>query len=240
MQRTLIAVNPTEHYEELFSNALKLKYIDNVIKSTPENFLMDTISVISAGDTPIFIKGLIETKDFLRLFTRNKNELIENKDKLLSHCSIFNENFLATDVAFNTYPSAADKLQITKNALELYKKLFPDNKQIKISALTPAGKCDQSHSAVDAKFVEENLHDSDAYIAYEQLDSALYEEEAKIKGKTNWAPTDIFLCHDYESGNILYKAFTKLSKFSVAGLILGAKGPICLNSRGDAMDEKLL
>lgn len=238
MKKILIIVNPTADYDEVFSESLKNGYIDDIIKTTPENFDSNLDSVLKNENLPIFMKGLIETADFMRLILKRKE--LYTPGTLLSHCGFFDNRFILTDAAMNLNPDAESKLKIVQNAIYLYKKLNPEkNEKPKISALTPSGKYNPKiQSSIDAAFLAEKLAD-EADVVMDQLDTAISEKAAKIKGLSNTKPADIILCHDLDSGNILYKAFTLFKNYSVAGLIIGAKYPICLTSRADSMDSKL-
>lgn len=238
MKKVLIVVNPTDDYNDVFSKSLENGYINRIIKTIPENFDSDLNIVLENGELPIFMKGLIETSDFMRLILKRK-ELYETGN-LLSHCGFFDDRFILTDAAMNLSPDAETKLKILNNAIYLYKKLNSEKTELpKISALTPAGKFNPKiKSSVDAVFLAEQLKDV-ATVVLDQLDTAISTKAAETKGRESGRPADIILCHDLDSGNILYKAFTLLGNYSVAGLIIGAKYPICVTSRADKFDSKL-
>ncbi len=234
--KTLIIVNMTNI--ENLENITDIKDI-NIISTTPENFNKTIDSVFTAGDTPIFIKGLIETSDFMRLILARPD--VYTKGTLLSHCGIVDERFIITDAALNMYPDAAAKVKITENAIWLYKQLHGESARPKVSVLTPAGKANPKiPSSVDAEFVREKLQNV-ADVVLDQLDTALSSEANAIKGRKGEEarPADILLCNDLDSGNILFKAFTMLGNYPIAGLIIGAKYPICLNSRADTKQSKM-
>jgi phosphate butyryltransferase len=238
MKKILVVVNPTEDYEKVFAKAIENGYINEIIKTTNETFDSDVDSLFTEGNSPIFMKGLIETADFMRLILKRKD--LYEPGNLLSHCGFFDDRFILTDAAMNLNPDAESKLKILQNAIFLYKKLNPEkNEKPKISALTPAGKYNPKiQSSVDAIYLTEKLVDQ-ADVVMDQLDTAISSKASEIKGKGSGKPTDIILCHDLDSGNILYKAFTLLGNYTVAGLIIGAKYPICVTSRADSFESKL-
>jgi phosphate acetyltransferase len=73
------------------------------------------------------------------------------------------------------------------------------------------------------------------------FDNAISTEAAKIKGITSEVAgdPDILLCPDLEAGNILAKQLTFLANADSAGLVLGARVPIILTSRADALLTRL-
>lgn len=238
MKKILVVVNPVEGYEKVFETAIEKGFVDEVVKTTPEKFESDLEIVFQNGNLPIFMKGLIETADFMRLILKRKD--LYNPGTLLSHCGLFDGRIILTDAALNLNPDAESKLKILENAIYFYKKLNPGKTEIpKISALTPAGKLNPKiQSSVDAVYLSEKLKNH-AEVVLDQLDTALSDKAATIKGHGKSRPADIILCHDLDSGNILYKAFTLLAGYSVAGLIIGANYPICLTSRADTYESKL-
>lgn len=66
-------------------------------------------------------------------------------------------------------------------------------------------------------------------------------ESARVKGIFSEVAgnADILVVPDIESGNMLYKQMTYLSKIEAAGMVLGASVPIILTSRGsDELSRK--
>lgn len=241
----LLAVNATTDYDNLFESAMAKNIVNIVTKTTPEKFNDEIDSGFAKGNKIILMKGLIETADFMRLVLKRKD--LRNDTSFLSHCGIFEkeeggDNFIITDAALNMYPNAETKIKIAENALSLYKNInFSKPLQLpKISALTPAGKPNPKiPSSMDANIVAEQLSGR-ATVVLDQLDTALSTKAMKTKGREDLRPADILLCHDLDSGNVLYHALTEFAGFSAAGLIIGANVPICVTSRTDTMKSKLL
>ena len=236
MKKVLILVNFVDKFQNMIETAINQKMVDYVIKTDIENFNTDTDKVLENGDSPVFMKGLIETSDFMRLIL--KHGKLYDKSNLLSHCGIFDDRFILTDGALNINPSKEDKVKIIENSLFLFDKLHKGEKA-KVSILTPAGKYNPKiQSSVDGAYVIENLKDKADFV-FDQLDTAVSNKAAEIKGKKADRESNILLCHDLDSGNILYKSFTQFCGYLVAGLIIGAKYPICLTSRSDSTESKL-
>ena len=236
MKKILVLVNFVDKFQNMIDEALSKKMIDEVIKTDIDNFNKDTDKILENNDRPIFMKGLIETSDFMRLIL--KHGKLYDKSKLLSHCGVFDDRFILTDGALNINPSREEKVKIIENALFLFNKLHKDEKA-KVSILTPSGKYNPKiQSSVDGVYVMEELEDKADFV-FDQLDTAISIKAAEIKGKTLDKESNILLCHDLDSGNILYKSFTQFCGYLVAGLIIGAKFPICLTSRSDSTESKL-
>jgi phosphate butyryltransferase len=72
------------------------------------------------------------------------------------------------------------------------------------------------------------------------LDVAFSEESARIKGIQSpvAGDADILVFPNIESGNIFFKSCTYLSQGELGAVVVGAKCPCVLTSRGDSDDTK--
>ena len=72
------------------------------------------------------------------------------------------------------------------------------------------------------------------------LDLALDAESAKIKGYESpvTGRTDILVVPSMSAGNIMVKALIEFAGAKMAGVVIGAKCPIALNSRSASFEEK--
>jgi len=73
------------------------------------------------------------------------------------------------------------------------------------------------------------------------LDLALDAETAAIKGMKNpvAGDADCLVFPNLESSNVFYKCCTKFDKSEVGAMLMGAKVPCVLSSRGDTSKTKL-
>jgi phosphate butyryltransferase len=73
------------------------------------------------------------------------------------------------------------------------------------------------------------------------LDTALDKESADIKKLTSPVAgnADCLLFPNIESGNVFYKSNTKLAKSELGAMVMGAKVPCILTSRGDSAKSKM-
>src|SRR5699024_2175931 len=74
------------------------------------------------GEADILLKGLLETKTFLKSILNKEVGL--RTGKMMSHVCVFeiegiDRLLFFTDVAFNTYPTLEEKVNIVKNAVEV-------------------------------------------------------------------------------------------------------------------------
>jgi len=73
------------------------------------------------------------------------------------------------------------------------------------------------------------------------LDAAIDKESAQIKKLSGpvAGDADCLLFPNIESGNVFYKANTKLAKAELGAFVAGARVPCVLSSRGDSAITKL-
>ncbi len=74
------------------------------------------------------------------------------------------------------------------------------------------------------------------------VDLTLNKESAEIKGFDSpvTGDADILIAPNITTGNIMSKAILELAHGKMAGMIVGAKVPVVLTSRGATSEEKYL
>ena len=72
------------------------------------------------------------------------------------------------------------------------------------------------------------------------FDNAVSKAAAELKGIDSEVAgdADLLLCHDINTGNVLYKSLTILGGATSAAVIMGATVPIVLTSRADSEETK--
>ena len=73
------------------------------------------------------------------------------------------------------------------------------------------------------------------------LDVAIDKESASIKKLTSdvAGDADCLLFPNIESGNVFFKTCTKFAKAELGAMVMGAKVPCVLTSRGDSVNSKM-
>lgn len=149
-----------------------------------------------------------------------------------------------TDAAINLFPNLLEKVDIVQNAIDLFRGLGLGIPRIAIvSAIETVNP--NIPSTLDAtalcKMAERGQIVGAIIDGPLAFDNAISCESAKVKGIVSPVAgnADIIVVPDIESGNLLYKQMTYLSKMEAAGIVMGAKVPIILTSRGsDQMSRK--
>ncbi|MGH7298536.1 MAG: bifunctional enoyl-CoA hydratase/phosphate acetyltransferase [Polyangiaceae bacterium] len=151
---------------------------------------------------------------------------------------------LVTDAAINIYPTLDDKVDITKNAIELAHALgIPKPAVAILSAVeTVSSKITSTIDAAalckmaDRRQIEGAILDGPL-----AFDTAVSAEAAAIKELVSPVAgvADVLLVPDLESGNMLAKQLEYLGGAELAGVVLGARVPIVLTSRSDSARARL-
>ena len=142
-----------------------------------------------------------------------------------------------SDAAINIKPNLADKKDITQNAIDLFHALgFGLPKVAIICAVESINEAMQStlDAAALSKMAERGEITGAIVDGPLAFDNAISIDSAREKHIHSSVAgyADILIVPDIESGNILYKEMTFLSELDAAGMVLGAKVPIILISRG--------
>lgn len=194
------------------------------------------------------MKGKIQTSDLLKAVVDKEKGL--RTGSIMSHLGIFNfESYhkllFVTDGGMNIYPTLKEKKQIVQNAVNAL--LSMGYEKPKVSALCAVEvvnpKMIETVDASELKKMNENNEIKNCILEGPiSYDLMLSKESATIKGYSSPVieDTDIVLVPNIAAGNILGKSLMYSAGAKMAGMILGAKVPIVLTSRGSTSEEKFL
>jgi phosphate butyryltransferase len=209
---------------------------------------LKAVSFVSMGEAQVFMKGMVNSSDFLRAVLDAEVGL--RTGRLLSHLSAFEvpnseKIIFFTDGGINILPTLEEKKDILTNSLIALKALGIDHP--KVAVLTANEQVNSKMPAtVDAKY----LVDLQASGEYFQgctiegpiaMDVALDLDAAKHKGLTSCisGDVDLFMFPSIEAANICSKSLTHFAKFKFSGVVVGATHPSVLVSRSDSATTKL-
>ena len=205
------------------------------------------VSVIRDGLGDVLMKGHIQTRDLLKAVVNKETGIRESKT--LSHVAIneipyYHKLLFLTDGGMMLTPDVDTKEDILLNALELTKKLgyVHTNVAILDASENVNPKLQASTDAVILKDRFEKNDFGDVTVEGPiSLDLSLSKEIAKEKEYISpvAGEADILLVPDIVAGNLLGKSMVTFGKGKMAGLVLGAKVPIIITSRGSTTEEKM-
>ncbi len=189
----------------------------------------------------------LETKTFLKSVL-NKGVGLRT-GKMLSHVCVFeiegiNRLLFFTDVAFNTYPTLADKVNIINNAVEVAHACGIECPKVAplcaVETVNP-----KMQPTVDADNLTKMYEGGDfkgcQIYGPLSMDLAIDPEAAVHKGVTNPVAghADILLFPNIDAGNITYKILVRTAKVKIGNVLVGTSAPVVLTSRSDDFQTKL-
>jgi len=204
--------------------------------------------MINQGKSHLIMKGTITTDDYMRLILNKERGLME-PGSLLSHITVFEPKgyhklLICSDVAVIPLPNLEQKEKILKFLIDTAHKLGIEEPLCALIA--PSEKPSKKiPSSADALELMEKAHSGafpHAQIAGPMgFDLAIDQEAVDIKGYQNpvGGNADVILFPNIEAGNVFYKTATKFLKAELGAMVVGAKVPAVLSSRGDTAKTKL-
>lgn len=208
---------------------------------------LKAVELVHNGKADILLKGLLETKTFLKSVLNKEVEL--RTGKMLSHVCVFeiegiNRLLFFTDVAFNTYPTLADKVNIINNAVEVAHACGIECPKVAplcaVETVNP-----KMQPTVDADNLTKMYEGGDfkgcQIYGPLSMDLAIDPEAAVHKGVTNPVAghADILLFPNIDAGNITYKILVRTAKVKIGNVLVGTSAPVVLTSRSDDFQTKL-
>ena len=208
---------------------------------------LKAVELVHNGKADILLKGLLETKTFLKSVLNKEVGL--RTGKMLSHVCVFeiegiNRLLFFTDVAFNTYPTLADKVNIINNAVEVAHACGIECPKVaplcEVETVNP-----KMQPTVDADNLTKMYEGGDfkgcQIYGPLSMDLAIDPEAAVHKGVTNPVAghADILLFPNIDAGNITYKILVRTAKVKIGNVLVGTSAPVVLTSRSDDFQTKL-
>lgn len=209
---------------------------------------LTAVKLAHDGKVDMYMKGLIDTKNFLKSVLDKEVGL--RTGNALSHVAVFEipgieQLLFLTDVAFMTYPTLEDKVNIINNTVPVCKACGIENPKIaplaavevvnpKMPATVEAAELARMNEAgeITGCIVDGPL----------SLDLAIDPEAAKHKGATDrkiQGDADVLLFPDIHAGNLVYKAIVHMTNMKNGCILTGTKVPVILTSRSDTFETKV-
>ncbi len=204
------------------------------------------VELIREGKGDFLMKGRMQTADLLRQVVNKETGL--QVGKIMSHVGLFqvpnyHKVVVLTDGGMLLQPDLEQKVKIINNAVEVLHSLGYDDPKVGVmcGAEVPNKKAQESMDAVALKEMWQNGEITgctvEGPISY---DIALSKEIAEFKKFESpvAGEVDAMIMPSMAAGNMLGKSWTVSSNGMMAGIIVGAKVPIVLTSRGSSAEEK--
>jgi phosphate butyryltransferase len=204
--------------------------------------------IIKEGNAELLMKGNVGTGTLLKAVLDKEYGL--RKGATLSHVAVFESPYYhkllgVTDAAMNVNPDLMTKIDIIKNAVEVFHKLNNPNPKVAIvgSVETVNPRMEATMHAATISMMNYRKQITGCIIDGPlAIDNAISRRSAELKNITSdvAGDTDIIVAPNIDSGNILYKTLNFLGGAVSAAVIMGAAAPVVLTSRSDSDKSKFL
>ncbi len=206
------------------------------------------VKLVHDGVADMYMKGLIDTKSFLKSVLDKEVGL--RTGKALSHVCVFEVKgidrlLFLSDVAFMTYPTLEDKVAIINNTVEVCHACGIANPKVApvaaVEVVNPKMPCTLDADEL-TKMNDEGKITGCVIDGPLSMDMAIDREAATHKGGTGRkiaGDADVILFPDIHSGNLVYKVLTHLCEVKNGNILTGTAAPVILTSRSDSFEAKL-
>ena len=206
------------------------------------------VRLIREGEADFLMKGKLQTADLLRAVVDKESGL--RTGSVMSHMAIhqipgYHKLLAVTDGGMVLYPNLDEKKKLIQNAVGVFRNLGYENPKVAVltAVETVNPKMPETVDADALKKMNQSGELSGCIVEGPiSYDLTMSKESAEIKGFQSpvTGDADILVVPDIAAGNILVKALVYSAGSRMAGIIVGAKVPIVLTSRGASAEEKYL
>lgn len=207
------------------------------------------VKLINDGEGDFLMKGLCTTDKYMRAILNKETGLMPGGKAVLSHVAVFevptyHKLLVTSDVAVIPAPDFNQKIAITNYVINTAKVLENPNPKVALIAATEQVSVGMP-ACVDAAVIAAMGNRGqikgaiiDGPLA---MDVAIDKESVQIKKLKGEVPgdADCLVFPNIESGNVFYKTATKFAGAELAAMVVGAKVPCVLSSRGDSTKTKM-
>ncbi len=204
------------------------------------------VQLVREGRAHFIMKGKLDTSDILRAVVNKETGL--GQGRTMSHIAIneipaYHKLLITTDGGMLLAPTLEQKKDIITNAVEALRALGYEDP--KVGVLAAAEKVNpKSVDSTDAAALKEMWQNGELSGCTVEgpisFDLAMVKERAVTKGYESpcAGDCDVLVVPNITAGNILGKSLVEMAGAKMAGLVMGAKCPIVVTSRGSSSEEK--
>ncbi len=231
------------------SEGIDITKFDIVDEPSELKAVSRAVEMVRNGEGDFLMKGLCSTDKFLRAVLNKETGLLPPKGTL-THCGVieipsYHKLLFVGDVAVIPAPDLKQKQFIMECLVRTAKSVGVEMPKVALIAATEQVLGSQPatmEAALLAKMADRGQIKGCIADGPLALDVAIDMESVQIKGLKSpvAGDADCLLFPNIESGNVFYKANSKLVPgVRQAGILVGAKVPCVLSSRADSTDTKL-
>ncbi len=227
-------------------DASKFKLVQ---EADPQKAAHKACMIINEGQGDFIMKGLVSTEQYMRALLNKETGLTIPKSTL-SHVTVmespaYHKLLVFGDVAIIPMPEMPEKIAITNYLIKTAHSLGIEKPKVAILAASEQVSL-KMQATIDAAVLSKMSDRGQFKNAFIDgplaLDVAIDKESATIKkiDSTVAGDADCLVFPNIEAGNVFYKTNTKLAGGVLGAMVLGAKVPAVLSSRGDSVETKLI
>ncbi len=221
---------------------------DFVIESveSPQAAAVQAVKRVRNEKSDAIMKGKVDTAVLLKAVVNKETGI--RTGSVMSHFVVhelegYPKLLAMSDGGMNLYPDLNTKKEILLNAVKALHGLGVE--EPKVAVLAAVEKVNpKMPETVDAQALKEMNQKGEIKDCYVEgpisYDLTMSKKSAEIKGYESPVTenTDLLLVPNITVGNILGKALVYTAGAKMAGVVVGAKAPIILTSRGSSFEEK--
>jgi len=206
------------------------------------------VELVNENKANSIMKGKIQTADLLKAVVDKERGI--RTGRLMTHFAVlevptYHKLLAITDGGMVMYPTLEQKKGIIQNAVDVLLSLGYEKPKVGVLAAVEKvnPKMPETVDAAELKKMAESGELTNCIVEGPiSYDIAMSKESAEIKGFDSPVveDVDILIPPNIATGNILAKALIYSGNAKMAGIIVGAKVPIILTSRGSSSEEKYL
>jgi len=229
-------------------HGLDLREMAFIHEPDPIQAAQRAVALARDGEVDVVAKGQLKTPELLRAVLDRKTGI--RGQRLLSHVGIFDipgfERLIyISDSGVVLEPDIYQKLEIIQNVVEVAHKFGLREPKVAILAATEEvhPKVPASVDALAlARMASQGWVEGAIVDGPMALDTAISPASSRIKGISGpvAGQADILIVPNVAGGNIMAKGILYFARARMAGVVVGARVPILINSRADTADTRLL
>lgn len=218
-----------------------LKGVEIVEETDHGKAAKKAVALVNEGRAGALMKGHLHTEQLLRAALSKENGL--RAGRRFTHVFVvdvpgLDHPLLVSDAAINIVPDLKTKMDIVQNAIDLA--ISVGIKEPKVGVLSAVETVNPDiPSSVDAALLSKMAQRGQIKGGLVEgplaMDNAVDLGAARTKGLDGPVAgnADVLVVPSMDAGNMLAKQLTYISHAEAAGLVIGARVPIILNSRSD-------
>lgn len=219
-----------------------------IVAAAPGTSGQTAVDLVREGKANFLMKGLMDTKEILGAVVKRENGL--RTGRVMSHFALnelpgYHKLIVNTDGGMLPYPTLEDKVSIIENAVLTLRAMGYECPKVAVLAAVEKLNPKMIETVEANALMEMNRGGKIKDCIVEgpvSYDVAISAEIAAHKNVpyTCCGDYDVLVPPNMAAGNILGKCWSVTAKSKMAGIIVGAKVPVVLTSRGSTAEEKYL